>query len=75
MVVILSKAWSKVYPKENDQEYNTYKELRIHDLWEKIQYEQLLTMLIEKLNKVEDIKELITLDEGIHNKDCAIYSQ
>lgn len=54
---------------KNDDDYLRYKKLRIHDLWEKIHYEQLLTMLIEQLN-VDGMKESITLDEDTYNKEC-----
>lgn len=62
-----SDVWSKVYPGKNNDDYIRYKKLRIHDLWEKIHYEQLLAMLIKQLKSTDNIKDdMITLDEDTY---------
>ena len=63
--------WSKVYSEKNN-DYIRYKKLRIHDLWEKIHYEQLLAMLIEQLKSTDNIKDNITLDEDTY-KNGKVY--
>lgn len=65
-IITEEKLWGAIYPwKERKYEDDPYVKLRIHDLWEKIHYEQLLKILIEKLNS-QNVN--ITQDKDVYKK-------
>ena len=65
-IITVERLWGAIYPwKEREYEDDPYVKLRIHDLWEKIHYEQLLKFLMEKL---ESKKIKITQDKDEYQK-------
>lgn len=66
-----SDCWEVIYPwKQKQRKYtdDPYVKLRIHDLWEKIHYEQLLKFLMDKLKK-ENVRITQDRDEYKNQKD------
>ena len=67
-----SDCWGVIYPwKQRKYEEDPYVKLRIHDLWEKIHYEQLLKFLMDKL-KEKNVKITQDKDEYKNQKDSPI---